>query len=178
MTSHSSAPTLTPVTLPTLRATPSVVRTVVEGVPEAVRQATPATEANAGDWSIATVVAHLIDGHRRQVGRIRSMVEQDRPVLQNVDEWESMQASGLLGRPTEELLATFEQLRLEDVPWYAGLTEEQLGRTGMHSVGGEVTVANILNHAAYHDAQHLGQIARLIEVAAHAGRGHMSLVDR
>jgi len=169
--------TLTHVTLPTLRATPSVVRGLVEGVPEAVRQAAPPPDAKAGDWSISTVVAHLIDGHRRQVGRIRLMVEQDNPVLPNVDEWASMEASGLLGRPTEELLATFEELRGADVPWYAGLDAGELARTGVHSVAGEVTVANILNHAAYHDAQHLGQIARLIEVAAHAGRGKMGLVD-
>ncbi len=169
--------TLTAVTLATLRATPSVLRPLVEGVPEEVRQAAPAPEANAGDWSISTVVAHLIDGHRRQAGRIRLMVEQDIPVLQNVDEWESMQASGLLGRPTEELLVTFEDLRAADAAWYASLDAAALARTGVHSVGGEVTVANILNHAAYHDAQHLGQIARLIEVAAHAGRGNMGLVD-
>ena len=168
---------LTPVTLPTLRATPSTLRAMIEGVPEEVRQAAPAPEVNAGDWSMATVVAHLIDGHRRQVGRIRLMVEQDNPVLQNVDEWAAMEASGLLGAATEGLLATLAELRVADVPWYEGLTDEQLERTGVHSVGGEVTVANILNHAAYHDAQHLGQIARLIEVAAHAGRGNMRLVD-
>ena len=89
----------------------------------------------------------------------------------------AMEASGLLGAATEGLLATLAELRVADVPWYEGLTDEQLERTGVHSVGGEVTVANILNHAAYHDAQHLGQIARLIEVAAHAGRGNMRLVD-
>ncbi|MCK9494068.1 MAG: DinB family protein [Dehalococcoidia bacterium] len=94
-----------------------------------------------------------------------------------MDEWASMQASGLLGRPTEELLATFAELRASDVPWYEGLGEAELARTGVHSVGGDVTVASILNHAAYHDAQHLGQLARLIEVAAHAGRGNMGLVD-
>jgi len=154
-----------------------VVRGLVEGVREDVRQAAPPPEAKAGDWSISTVVAHLIDGHRRQAGRIRLIVEQENPVLQNVDEWESMLASGLLGRPTGELLATFEELRGADVPWYASLDAGTLARTGMHSVAGEVSVANILNHAAYHDAQHLGQIARLIEVAAHAGRGNMGLVD-
>ncbi|MGE3960304.1 MAG: DinB family protein [Dehalococcoidia bacterium] len=168
---------LTPVTLPTLRATPSVLRAMVEGVPEDLRQAAPAPGANAGEWSITTVVAHLIDGHRRQVERIRLLVEQEHPALQNVDEWESMEASGLLGQPTDELLATLAELRAADVPRYAGLTPEQLGRSGRHSVGGEVTVANILNHAAYHDAQHTGQIARLIEVAAHAGRGNMGGVD-
>ncbi|MCA9857230.1 MAG: hypothetical protein KC458_08135, partial [Dehalococcoidia bacterium] len=64
---------------------------MIEGVPEEVRQAAPAPEVNAGEWSMATVVAHLIDGHRRQVGRIRLMVEQDNPVLQNVDEWAAME---------------------------------------------------------------------------------------
>jgi hypothetical protein len=168
---------LTPVTLATLRSTPSVVRALVEGVPEEVRQTAQSPEANAGDWSISTVVAHLVNGHTRQVGRIRLMVEQDHAVLQNVDEWEQMQASGLLGRATDELLVMFEELRAADVPWYAELDAAALARTGVHSVGGEVTVANILNHAAYHDAQHLGQLARLIEVAAHAGRGNMRLVD-
>jgi uncharacterized damage-inducible protein DinB len=168
---------ITPVTFPTLRATPSTVRAMVEGISEAVRQAVPDPEADAGEWSIATVVAHLIDGHRRQVGRIRRMLEEERPALPNIDEWESMQASGLLGRPTDELIDTFEALRDADVPWYESLDAAALARVGVHSLGGDVTVANILNHAAYHDAQHLGQIARIIEVTAHAGRGNMGLVD-
>lgn len=168
---------LTLLTLPTLAATPSTVRAMLSTLPDAILEAGPTPEANAGDWSIRTVVAHLIDGHRRQVGRIRTMVEGDRPVLQNVDEWASMTASGLLGRPTAELIETFDAERAADVPWYSQLSEDQLGRVGIHSLAGEVTVGNILNHAAYHDAQHVGQIARLIEVAAHEGRGNMRLVD-
>lgn len=169
--------TLTPLTLPTLAATPATVRAMLSTLPVAILEAEPASEANAGDWSIRTVVAHLVNGHDRQVSRIRSMVEGDRPVLQNVDEWEAMIASGLLGTPTGELIEMFTTKRAADVPWYAQLSEAQLVRVGVHSVAGEVTVANILNHAAYHDAQHIGQIARLIEVGAHQGRGNMRLVD-
>jgi len=168
---------LTPLTLPTLSNTPSTVRAMLAGLPDATLEAIPAPELNAGDWSIRTVVAHLIDGHRRQVGRIRSMVEEDRPTLANVDEWESMQASGLLDQPTITLVEVFTTERARDVPWYTSLDAIALARIGLHSLAGEVTVANILNHAAYHDAQHLGQIARLIEVAAHTGRGNMRLVD-
>jgi len=168
---------LTPLTLPTLTNTPSTVRAMLAGLPDAALDAIPAPEVNAGDWSIRTVVAHLIDGHRRQVGRIRRMIEEDRPTLANVDEWESMQASGLLDQPTTILVELFSTERARDVPWYASLDATALARIGLHSLAGEVAVANILNHAAYHDAQHLGQIARLLEVAAHTGRGHMRLVD-
>lgn len=166
---------LTVVTLPTLAATPVAVRLLLTGLPEDALAAVPAPEAQAGDWSLRTVAVHLVDSHRRQVGRIRRMVEEDRPELASVDEWESLVASGLQSESTTALIEIFQAERSADVPWYASLDTTALARTGMHSVAGEVSVANVLNHAAYHDSQHLGQIARLIEVAADAGRGNMRL---
>lgn len=173
----ADVPQLTPVTLSTLAATPQAVRAMVAGLPDEVLRALPDPDANAGDWSLHTVVVHLVDSHRRQVGRVRKMVQEDNPGLANVDEWESLTASGLLDEPTAALLDVLASERAVDVAWYASLGAEALGRTGVHSVGGEVTVANVLNHAAYHDGQHLGQVARLIEVMAHMGRGNMRLVD-
>ena len=38
------------------------------------------------------------------------------------------------------ILVMFEELRAADTAWYAGLDDAVLGRTGVHSVGGEVTV--------------------------------------
>src|SRR5690606_8945965 len=90
---------LTPVTLPTLAATPDAVRLLAR-LPDEVLRATPPPEAGAGDWSIHTVVVHFVDSHRRQVSRVRKMVAEDRPLLPNVDEWESLVATGLLDEPT------------------------------------------------------------------------------
>ncbi|MCK9485851.1 MAG: DinB family protein [Dehalococcoidia bacterium] len=169
----ADAPRLTAVTLSTLAATPATVRLLLTGLAEGTLHATPPAEAEAGDWSLHTVAVHLVDSHRRQVRRIRRMVAEDRPTLAAVDDWESLVVSGLQDEGTEALIEVLAAERASDVPWYASLDAAALGRTGVHSAAAEVSVAHVLNHAAYHDAQHLGQVARLIEVAADAGRGRM-----
>ncbi|MEX1022248.1 MAG: DinB family protein, partial [Dehalococcoidia bacterium] len=142
-------------------------------LPEDVLDEAPEEDAGAGTWSIQVVAAHLVDSHRRQVGRLRRIITEERPEIPSVDEWESLEASGLLAEQTHVLVDTFAEERLTDLEWYASLDADALRRTGMHSVAGEVSAAEVLNHAAYHDSQHLGQIARLIEAFADRGRGNM-----
>ena len=171
----AEASTLTAVTLPVLGATPQAVRTMLAAVPEEVLRTAPAPDAGAGDWSLHTILVHLVDSHRRQVARVRRIVGEERPLLPSVDEWESLVATGLADAPGKHLLDLLASERGGDVPWYASLGPAALARVGVHSVAGEVSAANVLNHAAYHDSQHLGQIARLLEVLADAGRGNMRL---
>jgi len=162
---------LNPTTLAVLRNTPMALRAFTSGVPEEVLRFAPAE----GEWSIHDVVAHLLDRHRIQVGRVRSVVEEDRPAIPDVPEQESLEASGLRSESLLANLAAFAAERAADVPWLASLDAAALARVGVHSVAGEISAANLINHQAHHDAQHLGQIAHLLELATSAGRGNLAV---
>jgi uncharacterized damage-inducible protein DinB len=60
------------------------------------------------------------------------------------------------------LLATFAQLRLENLETLKGfsLTDEDLGRRGLHPELGEVTLGQLLATWVVHDLDHVGQVAR------------------
>jgi uncharacterized damage-inducible protein DinB len=163
---------LTLATLATIAGTPSALRALVGGLPPEALEA-----EDAGGWSVRQVLAHLLDSCGRQRGRVVAMLDEDFPTLQNIDEMESLQASGYLERPAGSLLLDLERERREDVARYRALTAAQLARRGRHTAAGEMSVAEMLNHAAYHDLLHLRQAAGILARLAHEGRGPMQVFD-
>jgi len=163
--------TLTPMTLPTLAATPVLLRALLGGLPEAV-----ANDArDPGGWSVRDCLAHLLDRAPMQRRRVEAMLTEQHPTLMNEDETASLEASGFRLLPVPVLLDRFEALRVADVERYRGLTAADLARTGEHSVAGLTTVAEMLNHVAYHDLDHLRQAAATLATVAHEGRGAMQI---
>jgi hypothetical protein len=63
--------------------------------------------------------------------------------------------------------------RAEALVWLCALTPAQLARTGRHSTAGSLTAAEIINHKAWHDLLHIGQICRMLSVPLDAGSGAM-----
>jgi hypothetical protein len=59
----------------TLRATPIVLRALVDRVDEAGLRRRP----GPGEWAIIEVVAHLADTEERALGRVRQMLAEDMP---------------------------------------------------------------------------------------------------
>jgi DinB superfamily len=66
----------------TLRATPVMVRALVDGVDDARLRRRPAP----GEWAIIEVVAHLADTEERALGRVRRMLAEDTPQLEPFDQ--------------------------------------------------------------------------------------------
>jgi hypothetical protein len=66
----------------TLRATPVVLRALVEGIDDARLRRPPAP----GEWAIIEVVAHLADTEERALGRVRRMLAEDTPRLEPFDQ--------------------------------------------------------------------------------------------
>lgn len=66
------------------------------------------------------------------------------------------------GKSLHELLATFAEIRRENVAALVGmnLTDEDLERTGLHPDLGEVTLGQLLSAWVVHDLDHVAQIAR------------------
>jgi DinB superfamily len=66
----------------TLRATPVVLRALVDGVDDVGLRRRPAP----GEWAIIEVVGHLADTEERALGRVRRMLAEDNPQLEPFDQ--------------------------------------------------------------------------------------------
>lgn len=159
---------LSPATLATIASTPVTLRALLGGLPVEAFEA-----RDEGGWSALDVVAHLLDRRRAQRQRVEVMLAEERPLLPDEDERVTLEASGFRARPLGSLLIDFERQRREDVERYRALTAADLARVGMHSVAGEVTLGEMLNHVAYHDLAHLRQAAATLGAIAHEARGPM-----
>ncbi len=154
-----------------LATTPATLRALLAGLDEAAL-----TAPGAEGWSVCDVVAHVasLDPFTLR-GRITAMIEQDNPGIPGVDEKETLNASGLRGRPLAELLDAFAAQRALSMDLLRGLRERDLARRGRHSVAGDLTVADIVHHKAFHDLLHVRQIVSLIEAPIEAARGAMRM---
>jgi hypothetical protein len=65
-----------------LRATPLVLRTLVNGVDDGRLRRRPAP----GEWAIIEVVAHLADAEERALSRVRRMLAEEDPQLEPFDQ--------------------------------------------------------------------------------------------
>ena len=142
-----------------LERTPAGLGALLAGLPERwVR----ATEGD-GTWSPYDVVGHLVHGERMDwLPRARHILAGETRPFDPFDR-EAQFAEGR-GGGMEELLATFTELRRENVASLVGmnLTSADLNRTGRHPELGEVTLEQLLATWVVHDLDHIGQIARVM----------------
>ncbi len=167
MEETKSSERLAPGALAVLGSTPVVFRALFDGQPdEAVER------RGVEGWSAKDVLAHLISIQGPAiVERVRRMVDEDVPALPDVDEKVTLQESGLRERPARELVVTFAEKRRIAVDFLRGLTPDRLRRRGVHSLAGEITVADAIHHMAYHDLLHIAQAANLLAEPIEKNRG-------
>ncbi|MDP9237640.1 MAG: DinB family protein [Chloroflexota bacterium] len=162
---------LHPAALDILAATPGVLRSMLAGTPDALLS-TPGAEG----WSPKDVVAHLLSiAPRSSLERVRLMLESDTPPIPNVDEEAILAASGMRSWPLARLLDAFDVERGERTAVLSRLTDEQFRRCGQHSVAGLISVADVINHVAYHDLLHIAQVAHLLAAPIEERRGAMRM---
>jgi uncharacterized damage-inducible protein DinB len=148
-------------TVARLRATPFLLRALTRDCPPARAWTPPA----AGEWSIAEVVRHLVDGERGAfLPRLRRMVAEDRPVFQ------SGRGSAGDDADLDTLLAAFEAARRQSAGVLGSLDDTGWRREGVSPSRGPLTIAEYARTMADHDTEHLRQI--------HAVREHLGLLPR
>ncbi len=140
-----------------LERTPASLNALLAGLPERwVR----ATEGD-GTWSPYDVVGHLIHAERTNwIPRVRHTLAGERRPFDPFDR--TAQFSESQGKSVGELLATFAELRRENVAALMSmrLTSADLSRTGQHPELGEVRLGQLLATWVVHDLDHVGQIVR------------------
>ncbi|MPZ99834.1 MAG: hypothetical protein GEU80_10960 [Dehalococcoidia bacterium] len=153
-----------------LAATPGVLQQLMAGLPAETAEA-----PLDGGWSPRDVVAHLlVASEHGAIGRIRRVLEEERPALPAYDEDAELQRSGLRTERLGELLVTFATRRAADVAWLREVPAEHFARTGEHSEVGILSASELLQHAAYHDCLHVEQVAAMLKGIFDPLRGPMS----
>lgn len=164
-----STTTLAPGALEILRGTPRVLATLLAALPD-----TAVTTQGEEGWSPKDIAAHLASlTGPTFVDRVTLMLEQDDPAIPGVDEHETLDRSGLRDKPLNQLLDDFAREREEAVAWASKISAADLARTGTHPIAGPLTVAEVINHKAWHDLLHVRQVTALIAAPLDEGRGGM-----
>ena len=150
-------------------STPATLRALLDGIVGDVT-----SRPTDGDWSIHDVVVHLTSlDPFSMVGRVRAILDQDDPVIPDLDEQEVLEGSGLQSKPLADLLDQMTQQRGDALVWLRELTPQQLARTGRHSAAGALSAADIIHHKAWHDLLHMRQICSMLSGPLDAGSGAM-----
>ena len=124
----------------------------------AVQDLTP-TQATArpgpGAWSIAQLVAHLLDADLVYADRIKRLIAEDDPVLQAFDEnaWiERLDSQSMPVGAAVDLFATNRR-------WVARLLrrcgDAEFARAGRHTQAGVQTLAQVVTTITHHVDHHL-----------------------
>jgi hypothetical protein len=142
----------------TLRATPVVLRTLVNRVDDGRLRRRPAPR----EWAIIEVVAHLADTEERALGRVRRMLAEEDPQLAPFDQETLAVQRHYLDLDLEGELARLEQLRDQHLDLLDGLDGPGWERTGRHGQHGLMSVELYETHVAAEEVDHLAQIARLL----------------
>lgn len=166
--------------LPVLRRTPGVLRTLLDGIPEPWIHATEGPDT----WSPFDVVGHLIHGERTDwIPRVEHILAHgDRVPFPVFDRFAQFEASK--GRELSELLDTFAELRATNLERFAALrlTPADLARSGLHPALGPVTLGQHLATWVAHDLGHLAQVTRVMakryREAVGPWREYLPILDR
>ena len=140
-----------------LASTPETLGGLLQGVSQEQAQA-----ARGGDegWSVVEVTCHLRDAEERALERMRTLRDQDDPLIAGYDQEAWARERNYAADDLRAALAAFARFRQQHVAELAALTAAQWEHVGRHEEIGAVTIRNHTLHIASHDAVHLAQIGR------------------
>jgi hypothetical protein len=142
-----------------LQRTPASLWELLDGLPDTWIRATE----GEGTWLPYDVIGHLIHGERTDwIPRARHILAGKTEPFEKFDR--TAQFTQSEGKSLQDLLATFNDLRRENIAILEGmkLTDLDLQRKGHHPDLGEVTLSQLLATWVVHDLDHVAQIARVM----------------
>lgn len=142
-----------------LEAGPDAVEAIVAGLDEARVRTKPA----ADEWSVAEIVAHVLETDRLFARRVRAALESEQvPDLTTpVPPWKLHEEQGYEGLTIPELLGRLRQTRAESLALLRPLQPADWARGG--TIDGTFTsLLDLGTWVANHDRGHLAQIGQLV----------------
>jgi uncharacterized damage-inducible protein DinB len=108
-----------------------------------------------GTWSVAELVAHLLDCDLVFADRMKRVIAEDSPTLQAFDESAWLVRLDSNAMPVDEAAALFAANRRWMARILRAQDESAFARSGMHSDKGRQTLAEVLAYATNHLDHHL-----------------------
>ncbi|KGR86199.1 YfiT family bacillithiol transferase [Lysinibacillus odysseyi] len=110
-----------------------------------------------GSWTVRQLVHHIMDSQLNMYLRLKIALTDENPTAPafDQDKWAVLPDTEL---PVEPSIKILEGINEHIVALGHALTEEQLKRTFIHQVNGEITVAAKVAKLAWHEEHHLAHI--------------------
>ncbi|GAA0460043.1 YfiT family bacillithiol transferase [Alkalibacillus silvisoli] len=110
-----------------------------------------------GSWTVRELVHHIADSQLNMYQRLKLALTDENPTVPEFDEekWAIQPDTKL---PVECSIKMLEGINERIVSLGHSLTDEQLERTFVHQVNGEITVATKVAKLAWHEEHHLAHI--------------------
>lgn len=140
--------------LSALESAPGDLRRFTQSVDESDAHRRPSPDA----WSLAEVLAHLIDVEERYLARLKQVINEDGPRVPSIHPDESRYDSAV---PTDQLIDRFEERRGETLVFLKGLSAGDWQRKTVHETWGAVSFRTLVQRLVDHDTNHLQQVATL-----------------
>jgi uncharacterized damage-inducible protein DinB len=113
-------------------------------------------------WSVGEILAHLAEDEIATAWRYRQMVEHSGIDLAGFDQDMWARIGDYRSRAPQDSLELLRLLRLANLQFLEQLTPEQWECHGIHAERGRISVRDLANHMAGHDANHIEQIGRIL----------------
>jgi len=145
-----------------LERTADELAAAIRGQSDAILSRRP----DATNWAAKEVICHLRDIEEFFMGRFEQIMAMDDPKLLPVtpDRW--AEERQYLKNDTAAALDTFRKRRQESLAFFTKLTPAEWRRGGIHPRRGRMTVDDVVALMAYHDDNHLDQLARSLQGCA------------
>ena len=148
-----------------LSATPGIITRFCYGVPDAI-----ADQDQGPDYfTLREVLAHLADWEPIWLERIQRIVQEDVPVLPNIDEGKMAELNGYKTTPVDVSLDNFTNGRAALVEYLQSLPDDAFARQGIRPEIGNISVKDIATIVLAHETYHIAQLAKYTAPAESAG---------
>lgn len=120
-------------------------------------------------WSVIQVIQHLADSDLVFGVRLRMILTEDKPPLQAYDQDAWARTFNYAGVRLDTALDQLRGLRAANFYVLRGLSQDQLGRVGLHSERGPESAEFHLRLMGAHDLVHRRQIDRILSTVTSSG---------
>lgn len=134
---------------------PALVREAIDGLDPGALNRRPL----GSDWSIRDVLMHLTDSELMAATRLRLVIAEEHPAIQEWNEEHFKRRLHYLWRDPEASLALFQITVFTNAELLQQCDAKTWERTGEHPTRGAITLGDLLRDRAEHLDTHLEQIA-------------------
>ena len=143
-----------------LTRTADELAAAVKGQSDAVLARRP----DAKNWAAKEIVCHLRDAEEAFGGRFEQILAMDTdPKVGGPNADRIAEERQYLRNDTTDALAAFRRRRQETLEVFGKLTPAQWDKGAIHPVRGRITIDGFLTLMAWHDDNHLDQLARALD---------------